>query len=431
MLYVVSVINMSDAKTIQQAIFDETAYFGLYDDTTDKCTVVSLGQLDLAYNSYKEECAFEIVAQDNDTGLSLKLPAGTVNMLPFSDMQGKMLNEYTAVILYKTFAVGGIVYTIYDVVQKRVLRVTEQQLVQHAERFKQQQRVTAVVLGHKQPNNTAYIRAYSGSFPVRNNTTIKEVLDIHDDTFYGVKAVPPVVSRTLEIPQTVKCISPNAVNNTCQQFLKEKRLLYVQDLPENISLLLSYSNINDVEHIKHVKPTDFGIAEYWCFIGNSIYNYTKHKHVTCVYCLASQSNNVVILTTGEPGANVTIGANVLCKLHAYKSVTLSKIGRIDTHAFAHNTIDVLCIKGKMPTFAPRALSKADIKAVQLFGEYTAEELTRLLDIQTWWGIEDLSDNTETDVRTLPYVNVKFYCTRNTTTATLLKQTLPDVRVIEV
>lgn len=419
MYYVVAVVNMAHATTILEALQEGTARYGVYNDEDDVYDVFTIQQIDNLHRQNKAVCAFEVVYNQNSMPVDVTLPAGAVTMLPFCDTNGKSLNKYSTVILYKTFAVGGIMYTVFDVKVKHAVCVTEKQLINHIEYVKQNQCVTAALLCHKRTDNTLYLRAYTGSFPVRNKETIKKILDIREGILYGVKNAPIVVQTLIQLPQEIKTISLSAITKPFANILKDKHVMHVQDLPENLALLLSNSNISEI------KPIDTNKAVNWLVKGNSIYQEKSTQAIKCVYCMASQSAENVLLTTNNKDAELTVGNNVLCKLHAYKSVILKGVYSVETNAFNENVIDVLSIKDRMPVFNTRALSKTTIRAIHLYGSYTAEELARILDIRAWWGIDDITDV----VPNTSYRTVKFYC--NSKTARLLQQTLPIERVIEV
>lgn len=416
MNYIVSVMFDKACKDVMQALIVHDCIYNVYIEETGKITQASIRRLMQAYAFDKASCAFTIERDDCYT--RLQLPAGTTGTLPHfvADTQAP-LNNLRMVVLYKEFAQGGVVYALYDTYKSQVVEMSESALLKYVQNCKTDARVSAAVVSHTQ-NGTPYIRAFTGKFTLRESKDIQETYDIQQGTLCGLKFAPARTTHILELPVNVKRVGCDTSTEPFKKLLQMKRTLKMQNIPDNISTLLCNSNINDVQMSDPAKPID------WDFKGNSLYD-MRNKEPICTYCLQSQSANTLVLTYPKP-CTVRIGANVLCKTHTYDTVILKNISAVSRDAFCGNTIKTLCIQERMPVFEAGALRTLSVQNVQLKGDYSTEDLARLLSIDTWWCIDELEDN----VKTPPaYKTVKFYCDKGTKTAELLLSSLGNERVI--
>ena len=415
MNYIVSVMFNKTCVDVAKALKTHDCVYNVYIEETGKITQATIKRLMRAYAFEKASCAFTIEQDGNYT--RLQLPAGTTGTLPhFVAETQTPLNDLRMVVLYKEFAPGGVVYALYDTYKSQVVEMTESALLKYVQNCKTDGRVSAAVVSRTQ-NGAQYIRAFTGKFVLRESKSIQETYDIQQGILCGLKFAPARTTHILELPSSVKRIECDTNTETFKKLLQMKRTLKIQNIPDNISVLLCNSNINDVQMADMSKPID------WDFKGNSLYDMRSNEPI-CTYCLQSQSANSLVLTYPKQGA-VRIGANVLCKTHIYDTVILKNISAVARDAFCGNTINTLCIQERMPVFESGALRKLSVQNVQLKGDYTTEELGRLLSIDTWWGIDELGDNNKQPA----YKTVKFYCDKGTHTAELLLNSLGSARVV--
>lgn len=415
MNYIVSVTFNKRNVDVAKALKTHNCVYNVYIEETGKITQASIKRLLHAYSFDKANCAFTVTQDDNY--IQLQLPAGTTGTLPhFVAETQEVLNNMRMVVLYKEFAPGGVVYVLYDTYSAKVVEMSESDLIKYVQTYKTDARISAAIVSHTQ-NGTPYIRAVTGKFLLREGKTVQETYDIQQGTLCGLLFAPTRCTHILELPNNVKRIGCDTSTGTFKKLLQMKRTLKIQNIPDNLAKLLCYSNINDVQTADSAKPID------WDFKGNSLYDMRTVEPV-CTYCLQSQSANSLVLTYPKQGT-VRIGANVLCKTHIYDTVILKNISAVARDAFCENTINTLCIQEQMPVFETGALRKLSVQNVQLKGEYSTEDLARLLSIDTWWGLDELDD-----VKTPPvYKTVKFYCDKGTKTAELLLSNLGNERVI--